>query len=72
MEWVSANKKLPEKSGAYLTISRYGEFMVLPYSVKHKAFNAYDHSTEEYVAKHKKAGVSCWIEIPPLPEEYYE
>lgn len=63
-EWISCKDKLPEKSGYYLIISDNGHADVLSYSVRHKAFNAFD------LFEDARYALRCthWMPIPKLPK----
>lgn len=50
--FYNPNIKLPEKSGDYLCITRYGNLMYLHYSAKHKLFNMYDETQNAENAIH--------------------
>ena len=63
-KWISVEERLPEKSGDVLCYKKNG-ISVLPYSHKHKAFNAYDSSySAEYVIP-----VTHWMPLPKPPKE---
>ena len=62
-----AKEELPKRSGEYLCfIDTY--WASLPYSTKHKRFNAYDNETKP---KHA-FDVLFWAELPEMPEEEQE
>jgi len=65
--WVSVNDRLPDKSGNVLVC--YGEYncvMVLNYSCRHHAFNAFDSLPDTEL---KIDDVNYWMPIPEPPKE---
>ena len=65
LEWSSAipvGERLPEESGFYLAFSEQGNWHVLHYSARHKAFNAFDGLRND-------AEVRCshWMPLPDPP-----
>ena len=62
--WIPVDEKLPVESGMYLCLTRFKTHMVLPYSAKHKKFNAIDSFSGWHADRHS-INVSHW---PPLPE----
>ena len=67
LTWHKASEELPEKSGEYLTIieskvHKNGilQLNTMPYSKKHKAFNAHDHET----VPSYPITVAYWTEYP--------
>jgi hypothetical protein len=67
-----ADEVLPEESGEYVCFKVYfngnGELWTLHYSAKHRAWNVYDHSTDEEVAKWRIDEVTHWFRLPEAPE----
>lgn len=68
LNFFHISEKLPEKSDNYLTISKYkdgilGNLFILPYSVKHKKFNADDYDDKP---KYAIDEIVYWAEIPDL------
>lgn len=71
-EWISVRDRLPEKSmkvlayapNPYIPEAR-GTIMVLDYSHRWKAFNAFDSTDAEYAIK----DVTHWMTLPEAPEE---
>lgn len=64
-KWVSVAERLPENSGKYLVFTHAGIIEVLHYSVKHRAFNAFDSLPDS-------AGsirVRYWMPLPEPPKE---
>ena len=63
---------LPEVSGDYVCNKVYfngnGELWTLHYSAKHRAWNVYDHSTDEEVAKWRIDEVTHWFRLPEAPD----
>lgn len=59
--WIPCTERLPEKSGNYLTMSTNGRYEVLPYSVYHKAWNAFD----DLKTCCPLTNMVAWAEIPP-------
>ena len=47
MSWVTAEDNPPKESGNYLAYTKSGEYIVLPYSAKHRLFNCYDTNSKE-------------------------
>lgn len=56
---------LPIKSGDYLCLGKHGNFNVLHYSERHKAFNCRD----EFDVTPYKLEVIAWCELPEIPGE---
>lgn len=66
-EWISAKDRLPEKSGNVLACyCEYNCMMVLNYSCRHHAFNAFDGLPD---AENKIDDVKYWMSIPEPPKE---
>ena len=64
--WISADERLPEKSGYYLVASKTG-IKVLPYSAKYNRFNCCDcwgDDAVEYAIK-----IDSWMPLPEPPKE---
>lgn len=59
--WISCTDRLPEKSGNYLTVSTSGRYEVLPYSVRHKAWNTFD----DLKTCCSLTNIVAWAKIPP-------
>ena len=67
-----ADEVLPEVSGEYavtLDCGSHRRFWTLHYSAKHRAWNTYDHMTEEEVAERKIDRVTHWFRLPEAPEQ---
>lgn len=62
--WISVNDRLPDKSGYYLILSDNGRANVLSYSVRHKAFNAFD------LFEDARYALLCthWMPLPESPK----
>lgn len=61
--WIPCKEELPKESGEYLCTLPSGSMMVLDYSTKHMAWNAYDiFETAEHSVE-----VKAWM---PLPKAY--
>lgn len=61
MKW---RKGLPEKSGFYVVFTKLGMISTYPYSNKHKAFNAYDSSSEGIVKESNlNYNVEKWVPL---------
>ena len=58
--FIKASDRLPEESGKYLCIALHGGYTTLPYSARHKAFNAGDDEETPRSA----FNVDYWAEIP--------
>ena len=56
---VCAAERLPEKSGEYLVFTANGNWTVLNYSARHKAFNAYDEGS-----KNREIHCISWMPLP--------
>lgn len=67
IEWHETAVEPPAASGEYLVVKDSGRVGELPYSSKHKLFNAYDRDAEDEA---KQWGFTCkyWAERPELPE----
>ena len=63
-KWIPVSERLPEKSGYYLTEIRKGNEMVLAYSSRHRAFNAFDEVENEF-----PVDVTYWMPLPEPPKE---
>ena len=63
-EWISVDDELPEESGYYLVFTDIGRSVVLPYSKKYQAFNAFDDSYSE----RNVIPVTHWMPIPHPPK----
>lgn len=61
-EWIPVDERLPEKSGEYIAFTEYGFRNTLNYSARHKAFNAFDESSNI-------AEIHCshWMPLPEPP-----
>lgn len=64
-KWISVEERLPEKSGEVLTY-KPNSVDVLPYSHKHKAFNAFD----DLVSANYSIAVTHWMPLPKAPKEH--
>lgn len=62
--WIPVGERLPMESGTYVCLTRIKTCMTLPYSAKHKKFNAVD-SISEQLADSCSINVTHW---QPLPE----
>lgn len=64
-QWISVKDRLPDKSGSYLILSDKGCANVLSYSVRHKAFNAFD------LFEDARYALLCthWMPLPEPPKE---
>lgn len=58
---------MPEKSGEYLCVSAYNTVAVLPYSLKHNAFNVFDIDDTER-ANRLMIDVTFWADISKVSE----
>lgn len=65
--WISADERLPEKSGEYVCLTRIKTRLVLDYSAKHKKFNARD-SLSEQLADSYSINVTHWQPLPEPPK----
>ena len=64
-QWISVEERLPEKSGEVLTY-RPNFVTVMDYSIKHKAFNAFDDlESASYAIE-----VTHWMPLPKPPKEH--
>lgn len=45
--WIPVGERLPMESGTYACLTRIKTCMTLPYSAKHKKFNAFDSLSEQ-------------------------
>lgn len=67
--WISVDERLPMESGMYVCLTRFQTHMVLPYSAKHKKFNALD-SFSRRLADRYSLDVTHWMSLPePKKEE---
>ena len=66
--WINVNERLPEKSGWYAIYTEPMIFCVLPYSARHKAFNAFDESEDTKNAFELTDG-TYWTSLPALPRD---
>lgn len=66
-EWISVKERLPEAGGKYLTISPTGIYSVLNYSVRYRAFNAYDEQPKSSLKY--SINVTHWMPLPEPPKE---
>ncbi len=64
-KWVSVKDRLPDKSGYYLILSNTRDARIWSYSVKHKAFNAFDLLEDARYA----LPVTYWMPLPEPPKE---
>ncbi len=66
-----ADEVLPEESGDYAVLQEYGirdhELTTLCYSAKHRAWNARDYQTEEFVEQYRINNVTHWFRLPEAP-----
>lgn len=65
-EWISVKDRLPDSNGNYLTYYD-GLYNVLPYSTKHKRFNAYNDVDSEWVERCHIV-VTHWMPLPEPPK----
>ena len=69
-EWISVKDRLPDTSREVIIAFVPRSFMmIVNYSAKHKAFNAFDNDDEEHVAEFSFDDVTHWRELPELPKE---
>lgn len=61
--WVLCSERLPETSGEYYTYGSILGVYPMNFSIKHSAFNAYDHDEDAASAIH----VTHWCEKPEAP-----
>lgn len=67
--WIPVGERLPMESGIYLCLTRFKTHMVLPYSAKHKKFNAIDCFSGRQADRHS-INVTHWQLLPePKKEE---
>lgn len=66
--FIPTAKRLPKKTGNYLTLLPGKIMMVLPYSKIHRKFNAVDSQTRNE-AKKSAIAATHWMPLPALPEE---
>ena len=64
-KWASVKDRLPEKSGEYFVHTLRGKLENLNYSVRHKAFNAFDGLIDD----RNKIEVTHWMPLPEPPKE---
>ena len=65
-KWINFNTRKPNESGDYLVVLKETrQRYVLSYSVKHKAFNAFD----ELKTNNYEIPITHWMKLPPLPKE---
>ena len=64
-KWVSVREKLPENSGKYLAFTHGGNIEAFHYSVKHRAFNAFDSLPDSA----NSIRVRYWMPLPEAPKE---
>ena len=62
-KWIPVTERLPEKSDYYLAITDGKIICVIPYSVKHKVFNAFDNASGAY-----QIAVTHWMPLPEAPK----
>lgn len=67
MEWRTG---LPEKSGDYVVLFKYGSINTISFSKRYKAFNAYD-SQEERIAMRNNLNNSVlkWVPLAEFLQE---
>lgn len=65
--WISVDDMLPPKSGEYFTYCSGCGVYPLPYSAKHKLWNAYDHNTPEGALEHAITYITHWYPRPADP-----
>ena len=64
-KWIPVSERLPEESDYYLAITDTEIIITVPYSVKHKAFNAFDDNRDTK----NEIPVTHWMPLPPPPKE---
>ena len=72
IEWHKTTEELPEKSGNYLIKHSIKYISMVPYSAKHKRFNAFDNFTKAKAKELEIADVCYWAEMPAFPENESE
>lgn len=65
--WIPVGERLPMESGTYACLTRIKTCMTLPYSAKHKKFNAFD-SLSEQLADSCSINVTHWQPRPEPPK----
>lgn len=65
IEWRRASEGHPQTSGYYLCYTRGGSITDLPYSAKHRRFNAFD-SNKAALLKGTEIDVLAWAEKPDM------
>lgn len=65
--WISVGDILPPESGEYFTYGSPCGVCPLPYSAKHKLWNAYDRNTPEDALEHAFTEITHWYPRPAAP-----
>ena len=63
-KWIPVTERLPEESDYYLAVSD-GQCLLLPYSTKHKAFNAFDTAVNPW---RYQIAATHWMPLPEPPK----
>lgn len=63
-EWFDAKTNPPTESGEVLVFTKSGFHMILNYSVRHKAFNAFD----DFEDAERAIEVTHWMPLLPDPK----
>ena len=67
MEWKTG---LPEKSGDYVVLFKYGSINTISFSEIHKAFNAHDFQKERIVMRNNlNSSVLKWVPLEEFLKE---